>query len=266
MQEFIYQDRVVAFIDVLGFHEKLSEFENDAKTKKLEEGGEYLVSEKVNEFLNTFKEVISLLDRDNLRYYLFSDNICITIDYLENPNLLISLLVTVSQLFYAFAQKGYFLRGGIDVGKFIDEKQIALGIPLARAYALESKDAVFPRILISDRYYELIKDHSEQNKITEYSSLNIDNLIYKSCEFYYLNVFFNVTGKEDKGLFFSSFREKILENLLLNSKKEKIFIKYQWLVEQYDSFLEIYYTTLIFNEEEDPLPEVIDYLKTLKIK
>jgi len=49
VNEYIYQDRAVAFVDVLGFRDKLNEFEQDAKTR-ITEGAEYLVSQKVNEF------------------------------------------------------------------------------------------------------------------------------------------------------------------------------------------------------------------------
>src|SRR5688572_13081849 len=175
-QEYIYQDRAVVFVDVLGFQKKLYEFEQDDQTKKDNEGGEYLVSEKVNEFINTFKSVISLLDKGNFRYYLFSDNICITVDYVENPDLLISVLFTVSELFYSFAQKGYFLRGGIDVGKFVDEEEIAIGVPLANAYLMENKLANYPRILISDKYVKLVEEFSQQGKFDSFEFLDSKQL------------------------------------------------------------------------------------------
>jgi hypothetical protein len=265
-QDYIFQDRAVAFVDVLGFREKLQEFEQDARTKSTSEGSEYLISEKVNEFINTFKNVTSLLDSGNFRYYLFSDNICITVDYVENPDLLISLLFTISELFYSFAQKGYFLRGGIDVGKFVDEQEIALGVPLAKAYLMESKDAVYPRILISPGYTELLKNYQADNRLSDSHALNKQQLIHESCEFSFLNVFYNVIRKDDKVAFFTSFRQKIVEQLGANAKNEKIFIKYQWLAEQYNTFLDLYVEDLIYREDQfEPSPELVGHLKTLKI-
>jgi hypothetical protein len=270
-QEYIYQDRIVAFIDVLGFKEKLYEFEKDAKAKNIaeeseEKGSEYLVSEKVNEFINTFKSVTELLDKDNFRYYLFSDNICITVDYIENPDAIVSLLFTVSELFYSFAQKGYFLRGGIDIGKFIDEKQIALGVPLAKAYIMESNDAVNPRILISDEYYQLVKDTFVQNKLRHFENLSEFFLINHNCEMHYLNVFCNVVKKDDKIKFFTDIRAKIIENLEASNKKERINIKYVWLAGEYNQFLEIYISDFVYRQEEfEPTEDFIDQLKNLKI-
>lgn len=263
--EYIYQDRAVAFVDVLGFRDKLKEFEEDANLRKAE-GAEYLVSDKVNEFVGTFKRVTSLLDADNFRYYLFSDNICITVDYVNNPELLISLLFTLSELFYSFAEKGYFLRGGVDVGKFVDERQIALGIPLATAYEMESKYAVYPRILISQRYNQLLQGYLGEKQLPDSADLSRDQLIYDSCEHSYLNVFYNVIRKEDKVGFFTSFRQKITEHMQQNRKREAIFVKYDWLAGQYNRFLDLYTNNLIYQQEDfDPSMELIEQLKTLKI-
>lgn len=264
-QEYIFQDRVVAFVDVLGFREKLQEFEADLQVRRNEEV-EYTVSDKVNEFINTLKEVTSRLDQDNLRYYLFSDNICITIDYVDNPDLLIAVLISINELFYSFAQKGYFLRGGIAIGKFVDEKEIALGVPLARAYLMESKNAVYPRILIEEEYTRIVKAYQAENRFEKYSTLETDTLIMESCEYHYLNIFYNVFFKEDKVKFFNDYKIKIEENLKLNAKKENLQVKYKWLATEYNNFLELYTSKLIFAEgEQEPTQQIIDELNALKI-
>lgn len=265
-REFIYQDRIVAFLDVLGFREKLEEFEQDAQTKMNEQGAEYLQSQKVNEFVNAFLDTIDTLDGDDFRSYLFSDNICIAVDYISNPELMVSLLFAISELFYRLAQKGYFLRGAIAVGKFIDERRIALGVPLTTAYLMESKDAVYPRILISDEYYQLLKENLSENKVRGYVGLDEKLLIKHSSEFHYLNVFYHVIRKEDKLKFFTDLRGKILDNLDKNKMKEKIYTKYLWLKDEYNSFLELYLNDLIFQEVDfEPSNELIEQLKTLKI-
>ena len=265
-QDYIYQNRAVAFVDVLGFRQKLLEFEKDAKLKKVDEGDEYLVSEKVNEFICTFKEVTSLLEKENYKYYLFSDNICITIDYIENPNLLVSLLLIISELFFSFAQKGYFLRGGIHLGKFVDEDKIALGNPLVIAYEMESKEAVYPRILISDPYMEILRNYQQSDQLTEYRNLNLEHLTRQSCQLSFLNVFFNVIRKEDKAGFFQAFQTKITENLKSSNNKEDIHIKYRWLADQFNQFLDLYTNDLIYRQEQfEPDEEQIADLQKLKI-
>ncbi len=263
--EYFYQDRAVAFIDVLGFREKLVEFEKSAILKKNQEQAEYLVSDKVNEFINTVKDVVELLDAKNYSYYLFSDNICITVDYIQNPELLFSLLFIINELFYSFAQKGYFLRGGIDLGKFVDEKQIALGIPLATAYLMESHDAVYPRILVSEAFNSKLNDTINGDSNKKYESILHNNLIHHNCEFHYLNVFSNVFRIADKVKFFKDFKIRIEENLILNVKKEKIHVKYAWLAIEYNKFLQLYCNELIQYQDEDPEEGLITELKTLNI-
>ena len=98
-EQYIYQDRAVVFLDVLGFQEKLKEFQQEAFENKEINNSEYYISQAVNEFITTFKTAVGLLDETNYNYYLFSDNICITIDYFQNHNRLIDILITINDLF-----------------------------------------------------------------------------------------------------------------------------------------------------------------------
>lgn len=148
----------------------------------------------------------------------------------------------------------------------MDEKQVALGVPLARAYQMESEHAVYPRILISDDFYQLIKANLNDSKFVQFSGIAEDKLIHHNCEFHFLNPFYNVFTKADKIKFFRDFKEQIEQNLNLNNRKENIQVKYKWLADQYNNFLDQYADTLIRAEEEiEPTDDLIAQLKTLKI-
>ena len=263
--EYRYQDRIVAFIDILGYREKLEEFEKDAKSKEVAQGETILTSDKVNEFLNTFKSVTQSLDAKNIRYYLFSDNICISADYIENPKLAIEILFTIADLFYAFAQKGYFLRGAIEVGKFIDEPMIALGNPLTKAYLAESKVANYPRILLSADYYDFITNFLKNEGSGFYDESIQEHLVYNSCELYYLNVFYGVFQMPDKVVYFTSLKDRIEENLQKTQRKEHLHVKYDWLANLYNRFLETYSNKLVYAESEELEAGTIALLPQLKI-
>ena len=73
---------------------------------------------------------ISLIRNSSSNYYLFSDNICITLNYIENENSFIDVIKLICTLIHEFSKEGYFLRGGIDVGWFFDTDDIAVGTPL----------------------------------------------------------------------------------------------------------------------------------------
>jgi hypothetical protein len=278
---YIYTNRAVAFLDVLGFQNKLKEFEDEAiqfysdfvadnvedDTDEDEVGGRVYYSQKATDFIETFNKAISKLDNDKFSYYLFSDNICITAKNISNDGekSLVELLLVISELYFEFVQKGYFLRGGIDYGLFIDKASIALGVPLATAYKMESSLAVFPRIILSKDFVKQLSNHIAIDEYEIDSILN-SSLVKVSCEIQYLNVFNHIFKVEDKEYFFEKYNHYISENLLSSSVSESIFIKYKWLADEFNSFIETYTSTLAFYDENfDPTEEYIESIKQLKV-
>lgn len=265
IEQYIYQDRAVVFLDVLGFQEKLKEFQTEAIYNKEVNNTEFYVSAAVDEFINTFKSVVNYLNENEYRYYLFSDNICITIDFTENRNSLIDILITINDLFFKFAQKGYFLRGGLDVGKFVDEKDIAVGIPLANAYKIEQNVALFPRIVLSDNYKKLLDNLEEDKLISDDLIIKKNFLIKQHCEVFYINTFFNLFDNENKIELLQSLRFSIELNLNANSGNEKNTIKYEWLAREFNYFIDEYIQELMFLEtnfvSSDEEVEIIKLLK-----
>jgi|688.fasta_scaffold76519_4 hypothetical protein len=264
-EQYIYQDRAVVFLDVLGFQEKLNEFQNEAIHNKEVNNTEFYVSAAVDEFINTFKSVVNFLNENDYRYYLFSDNICITIDFSQNRNRLIDILITINDLFFKFAQKGYFIRGGLDVGKFVDEKDIAIGIPLANAYKIEQSIAMFPRIVLSDAYKKLLDSLETDNLISDDLIIKKNFLVKQHCEVFYINTFFNLFDNENKIELLKSIRQSISMNIIINNKNEKNTIKYEWLAREFNFFLEEYITQLIFLETNFVTSEEeVETIKSLK--
>jgi len=256
-----YQYRIVAFLDVLGFKSMLYEFEEEALEQK-NEADKKLVSKKATDFVNVFKDVTNLMDTFDCNYYLFSDNICLTVDPHHNRSLIVDILFTISNLFRKFSQMGYFLRGGIDYGLMLDEKSIAMGVPLANAYIMESEKAIFPRVIMSDRFIEFINDIS----FDEPNQFNIENFISKRSEIKYVNLFYNVIKTDDKISFFKQYKKVIEDQLFFNKEKEKIFIKYTWIAKEYNEFLDNYVRNIEYYEQDFIFAqEEIDKLKSLKI-
>jgi hypothetical protein len=280
ISQYIYGNRAVAFLDVLGFQNKLKEFENEAVqfyaefiadnsegNEDDEEVGRVFYSQKASDFIETFNKAISKLDKDKFSYYLFSDNICLTAKNMSSngEKSLVELLLVISELYFEFVQKGYFLRGGIDYGLFIDQSSIALGVPLATAYKLESDLAVFPRIILSKEFVKQLSNHISIDEYEIDSILN-SSLVKISCEIQYLNVFNHIFKVEDKEYFFEKYNYYISENLLSNSVSESKFLKYKWLADEFNSFIETYTSTLAFYDENfNPTEEYIESIKQLKV-
>lgn len=279
--DYIYSERAVAFLDVMGFENKLFEFEDEAITyrdngpsnnvdteqEEDDNGGNVYYSKKANEFIETFNSAILKLDKDKFNFYLFSDNICITAkNILQNgERSLIELLLVVSELYFEFVQKGYFLRGGIDYGLFIDRSSIALGVPLANAYKIETSQAIFPRIVLSKNFIKQFEYYPSEQEV-EYSSFLAANLIKQSCEISYLNVFNHIFKLDDKEFFFERFSHNISTNLVTNSNCERIYIKYKWLAEEFNEFIDAYTNRLAFFDENfEASEEFLKSVTTFKI-
>jgi len=275
-QEYLYRNRAVAFLDVLGFKQKLNEFELEAKSNHIPENddavnanGKY-ISQKANDFINTFKLAISQLDEKKYRYYLFSDNICITSIEDTSSSDLQDLLLVIAKLYFEFAKRGYFLRGGIDYGLFIDEETLALGNPLANAYELETKKAVYPRIVLSQNLVDEFQGYDPQGE-KQFDYFYSDALIKDSCEIKFLNVFLQVFQsdyREDREAFFARFKTVILENLHANKSNETVFVKYKWLADQFNEFIDLFTEKLAYMDSDfDPEQEIgfLDFVKQQKI-
>lgn len=255
---YVYTHRAVAFLDVLGFKEKLKEFEQEA----IENIEEKHYSKKANDFIEAFNHAISKLDKDKFSYYLFSDNICITAKMETNTaNSYIELLMVIAELYFEFVKRGYFLRGGVDYGLFIDKASLALGVPLANAYILENL-AIYPRIVLSNDFIKQISEY-EKGEGSEMELKINHELIKSSCEIKYLNVFYHILKLDDKESFFENYNSRISESLKLNANKENIFIKYNWLAGEFNAFLEHYISNLVYTEED--LDATEDYLKSIKL-
>ncbi|MDM8176403.1 hypothetical protein QT327_18995 [Olivibacter sp. 47] len=270
---YIFHNRAVAFLDVLGFQQFLREFDMEANQnrKRLSEEDEdpilagRFTSQKANEFIATFKNAIQQLDKEKYRYYLFSDNICITSIQETTPNDLQDLLLVITKLYFDFAKKGYFLRGGVDYGLFIDEETIAIGVPLANAYLLESKIAIYPRIVLSTNIVDQFQAYNLLGE-KEYDYPFADVMI-EGEDVKYLNIFLQVFQSdyvEDKRLFFTDFNQVIGNHLEENRQNERIYEKYQWLAEQFNIFIDKFVNELAFQDSNFDPESDEDFLEFVK--
>jgi hypothetical protein len=151
------------------------------------------------------------------------------------------------------------------VGKFIDEKAIALGMPLANAYKLESLVALYPRIVISNEYKNLLDAFEDDQTFSEKSITLKKYLVKSHCEVHYINTFFYLIDREDKIEILTALKTSIINNLETSAKSERIAIKYEWLASQFNSFIDEYVANLRFLETQDPTDEEIQTIQLLKI-
>ncbi len=131
-----YQERIVAFIDVLGFSNIVYSDNTDSLHRYF------------NFVLTNFKKAAG---KHNFDYYLISDSVVVsTKDTQGNLKAMIKVLcILQSQLF----SHGILVRGAISYGQLYQNKanNILVGPGLINAYNLEKK-AIYPRIILDRRF------------------------------------------------------------------------------------------------------------------
>jgi hypothetical protein len=130
-----YSNRVVAFIDILGFKELIrDDREADIfaalKLAKESENGQFH-------------------NAPGMRLTAFSDSIVVS-DEVGDGFGYVRLLHFTSYLVWQLLEMGVLTRGGIGHGRLHHENGIVFGHALIEAYELESKQAIYPRILVPE--------------------------------------------------------------------------------------------------------------------
>lgn len=235
-----YKKGIVIFIDVLGTKERENDFENSLKINNI--------------FHNTLEDGEKHNNR-NIIYqrhvYTFSDCAYIIYDYKENieefrkdwKKLAKVALFNTELIIKKFLKNNLISRGGIAYGDVYYEKNKSLffGPAINKAYELESKEAIYPRVLISLEVAKLYffrerdflyKESDPEARVT-FRKINgsIIKIDQKKYMLHYLDSY--ELGHNYLEL------EKMINNLLIYIEKqlkeyknnEKILKKYNWLKE-----------------------------------
>ncbi len=189
-----YSEKIVAFIDILGFKEliKQNDFEGmndiyDEFNKMVRNAGGYIewhfelakeISKKTPPypFSQSEQEII-----------FFSD--CVVwsypMDKLSQVSFAHAILVLCQSLsvlqYTLFKKKEIAIRGGISIGDLFLKGNKIFGPGLVKAYELEKK-AKYPRIAFDE---EMIKSRVSESEMKKLDSV----LSYDYCGFYYLDIF-----------------------------------------------------------------------------
>jgi hypothetical protein len=159
------EPRFVCFIDILGFSDLINEYEKNITSTILQDIQESFAQAKTYLFANKGNKPDEVTR--NLSYQTFSDNICISIPYFDNETDYISnfnLIATyVRGLQLALMEKGFFTRGGISTGSYYSDNNIIFSKGLVNAYFLESKKAIYPRVIIDKLIIEKLKKYKPES-------------------------------------------------------------------------------------------------------
>jgi hypothetical protein len=91
---------------------------------------------------------------------MFSDNICISIPYNENDflNKFRVLALFIIKFQNLMMLEGFFIRGGVSLGSYYSDNHIIFSGGLVKSYLLESKKAIYPRVILDSEIISLIEN------------------------------------------------------------------------------------------------------------
>ena len=144
----MYSNRVVCFIDILGFGELIKSLETDSELhQKLHSALKRIKSYKVSSLEENTAQ-------SDLEVSVFSDSIVISSEKDGCHGVVWSSLHLQCDLL----SLGILTRGGMSFGKTVHEDDILYGEGMLKSYNLESRAAVYPRIIVDKSILELTNE------------------------------------------------------------------------------------------------------------
>lgn len=222
--DFSYKSRIVCFIDILAFSNRIKQTIKDQKVLGLT--CDALV------FLGQFKElVIREAGIQDIQITQFSDSIVISLPSENDANLYLTFGLIKFLQVSLLLHYGILLRGGIVIGDMIHTDSILVGPAIIAAYELESKCAFSPRIVIDPK---VVFRFNRMRKIVERNNNVKRSIIHKDSDDTSYIDYFNIYEGELSGFnednrfeFFRILCKKVSENV--NSTDISIRVKYLWM-------------------------------------
>ena len=154
MENIEYIEKYVLFIDILGF--------SDMVMKSTKDSDKFSDLYKTLQHVKGYAEIIrasEVTNAGNIEISIFSD--CVAISTIDTTKGLGFMVAMASMIYSDFFHHGVMARGGLSKGKIYHSQGVIFGEGLVNAYTIESKSAIYPRIVIDDKVLsDLDKNHN----------------------------------------------------------------------------------------------------------
>ncbi len=254
-QEVKYEERLVAFIDILGFKEIVKQSEKDpSKVELIYSVLNYLknweISEKWDLKLVEIEEdaqkrgVENFDIRGKTNSTSFSDSIVVSVKVDNNVNEMAStLIINLANIGAILFEQGILFRGGLTIGNIIhNENGTVFGQGLIDAYKLESNNAKYPRIILSDKLVSKlnypINTKRDRYPYHQYVDRFDDGCVgFHQMQYYQVMESWEEMTVEKLTTSLDKIRKVIIKGLDESFEKPDVFEKYKWLKEQYHKLI-----------------------------
>lgn len=268
-----YENRVVAFIDILGFKSLLNETTRQDGSDN-EENIDVLIKayETIKDVWEIDEIYGSLSKPTSRKVSIFSDSIVISFEVGEESQVF-STLLDIKHLIMRLVYRKILCRGAVAIGKFIHTDDYLFGPALVEAYTLESKAAMYPRIILDRDVIDVAARNKPSRHSLDDEMKYVESLLEKDSDgMYYIDYFFKArTELDDPEYDFPEYIELlggIIRKGLMGSShhgKADLRVKYSWMRERYNRMVEIVTDKKSVSGLVDSgLSEVAEFYKNLK--
>lgn len=227
MADYAYERRIVCFIDILAFSNRIKQ------TAKKSEAAEQLLSSTCEALyqLDAYRAVMEEQSGiKGIQITQFSDSIVISFPWQLNNG---DLYVAMEALKYIQATMlklyGILLRGGVVIGDLIHTDKLLVGPAMIAAYEVESKCAFSPRIVLDPKV--AYRFNKIKNSKLKPGTAN-EHIIHKDLDDTSYIDYFNIEkgelfSDEERLEYFKQICKMIADNV--NSSDMSVRMKYLWM-------------------------------------
>lgn len=267
--ERVYEERLVAFLDILDFRGLIN-----ATVDK--DGND--VSTAIEAVEAAYQIIHSNWDADDphtsKRVTIFSDSIVISARA-DEPSQLFWTLLEIKHLLMSLVGHGILVRGAVVQGKLLHDEKRVFGPALVEAYVLESKAALYPRIILDRDLTTLARAARSSHHSPEEEKRYVQNLLEQDSDgMFYIDYFSKAFEElDDPDLDFPSYVDRlatIIRRGLQGSthpSRADVRVKYFWMRERYNTMVDDVQAPLRGRYKDGQEPNDVDavYLSLKKI-
>lgn len=242
-----YEMRVTAYIDILGFSDIISNTIDKNGTDVVEQIS--LIHDAYEAVRDVWNLDLSSSERkeitvsDTKIVTTFSDSIVISFKITEQSEVFHTIL-ELQWMIMRLIVKGILCRGAVTYGKLYHTEQMLFGPALVEAYLLESKAALYPRVILDKSLIDLGSKSGRHNPEDEAGYIK-DMLERDTDGMYYIDYFIKAQSElNDPQYDFPEYIDKLADLIrkgLMGASsptKVDVRIKYYWMKERYNILVE----------------------------
>jgi hypothetical protein len=222
-----YENRLILFVDFLGFKESVGKTEGDPAALK-----------RLLDAMDAVGEIGTDSIFKSHQVTQFSDSIVLSYRIDEKSGVF-WLLNEIALGVVTLVLHGHLLRGAVTIGELYHDQRHVVGPAMVRAYELESKVAKFPRVIIDERVIEIARRPQTRTHDPDEEEEYVRHFMTQDADGHYFfdyvswNSVVAVTGANNDG--YPEYLGKLATFLEsgLSHEEPSVQEKYLWLHPQY---------------------------------